>query len=47
MVNDFRRDNDRYAGAEMAITQPPAGKMIVKVSGPEIVYGGEFPLDRY
>ncbi|HMG67475.1 MAG TPA: PspC domain-containing protein [Chitinophagaceae bacterium] len=42
MVNDFRMSNERKAPADFAITQPVNNKMIVKVSEPEIEYGGEF-----
>ncbi|HYC39724.1 MAG TPA: PspC domain-containing protein [Chitinophagaceae bacterium] len=43
MVNDFRRDNSRYRGTELPIIQPANGKMIVRVSGPEVLYSGDFP----
>jgi phage shock protein PspC (stress-responsive transcriptional regulator) len=42
MVNDFRVNNERRAPTEFSITQPVNNKMIVKVSEPEIEYGGSF-----
>lgn len=43
LVNDFRMSNNRLPGTELNITQPADGKMIVKVSEPELEYSGEFP----
>lgn len=43
VFNDFRLSNNRLPGTEMNITQPANGKMIVKVSEPELEYSGEFP----
>jgi hypothetical protein len=42
MVSDFRMSNERRPPVDFAITQPPNHKMIVKVSEPEIEYGGSF-----
>ena len=42
LVSDFRMNNERKAPADLAITQPVDHKMIVKVSEPEIEYGGSF-----
>lgn len=42
MLNDFRVNN-RDTGEEMAITNPVNGKMIIRVSEPEIVYTGSMP----
>jgi hypothetical protein len=42
MVSDFRMTNERRPPADFAITQPSNNKMIVKVSEPEIEYGGSF-----
>jgi phage shock protein PspC (stress-responsive transcriptional regulator) len=43
IVNDFRMSNYRSAATEMPITQPLNGKLIVKVSEPELEYSGSFP----
>ena len=42
MVSDFRMTNERRPPADFAITQPSNNKMIVRVSEPEIEYGGSF-----
>src|SRR6476659_750821 len=42
MVSDFRMTNERRPPADFAITQPSNNKMIIKVSEPEIEYGGSF-----
>ncbi len=42
MVSDFRMNNERRAAAEFSITQPTNHKMIVKVSEPEVEYGGSY-----
>jgi hypothetical protein len=42
IVNDFRMSNERKPPTEFAITQPQNNKMIVKVSEPEIEYGGSY-----
>src|SRR6185295_15406722 len=42
MVNDFRMNNERRPPTQFSITQPVNNKMIVKVSEPEIEYGGSF-----
>jgi len=42
MVSDFRMTNERRPPADFAITKPSNNKMIVKVSEPEIEYGGSF-----
>jgi len=42
MVSDFRMSNERRPPADLAIAQPVNNKMIVKVSEPEIEYGGSF-----
>src|SRR6478736_5730775 len=42
MVSDFRMSNERRTPADFAIIQPANNKMIVKVSEPEIEYGGSF-----
>jgi len=42
MVSDFRMTNERRPPADFAIAQPPNNKMIIKVSEPEIEYGGSF-----
>jgi len=43
LVNDFRMSNYKRPAAEMTITQPVNGKMIVKVSEPEVEYSGSMP----
>ena len=43
LVSDFRMSNFKRPAAEMAITQPVNGKMIVKVSEPEVEYSGSMP----
>jgi phage shock protein PspC (stress-responsive transcriptional regulator) len=43
LTKEFRVDNYKRPGTEMAITQPVNNKMIVKVSEPEIEYSGDFP----
>ncbi|HSU28619.1 MAG TPA: PspC domain-containing protein [Chitinophagaceae bacterium] len=43
MMNDFRMSNGRMEPAPMTITQPVNGKMIVKVSEPEVEYSGSMP----
>jgi phage shock protein PspC (stress-responsive transcriptional regulator) len=43
LVNDFRMSNYKRPATEMAITQPANGKMIVKVSEPEVEYSGSMP----
>jgi phage shock protein PspC (stress-responsive transcriptional regulator) len=43
LINDFRMSNRRQAGTELTITQPVNGKMIVKVTEPEVEYSGTFP----
>ena len=40
LVNDFRMSNYKRPATEIAITQPANGKMIVKVSEPEVEYSG-------
>ena len=42
MVSDFRMTNERRPPADFAITQPSNNKMIIRVSEPEIEYGGSF-----
>src|SRR6476620_3765 len=42
MVSDFRMSNEKRTKADLAIAQPVNNKMIVKVSEPEIEYGGSF-----
>ena len=42
MVSDFRMTNERRPPADFAITKPSNNKMIIKVSEPEIEYGGSF-----
>jgi len=42
MVSDFRMTNERRPPADFTITQPANHKMIVRVSEPEIEYGGSF-----
>jgi phage shock protein PspC (stress-responsive transcriptional regulator) len=42
MVSDFRMTNERRPPADFAIAQPSNNKMIIKVSEPEIEYGGSF-----
>ena len=42
MVSDFRMNNERRQPADFAITQPVNNKMIIKVSEPEVEYGGSF-----
>lgn len=43
IVNDFRMSNYRKPAAELPITDPPNGKMIVQVSEPEVEYSGSMP----
>jgi hypothetical protein len=43
LVNDFRMSNYKRPATEIAITQPANGKMIVKVSEPEVEYSGSMP----
>lgn len=45
LFNDFRMSNSNYnrEGAEMTITQPVNGKMILLVSEPELEYSGSLP----
>ncbi len=43
LVNDFRMSNYKRPASEMTITQPANGKMIVKVSEPEVEYSGSMP----
>ncbi|MEI2739346.1 MAG: PspC domain-containing protein [Chitinophagaceae bacterium] len=43
LVNDFRMSNYKRPANEIAITQPVNGKMIVKVSEPEVEYSGSMP----
>ncbi len=43
LVNDFRMSNRKRPGAEMAITQPVNGKIIIKVTEPEVEYSGTLP----
>jgi phage shock protein PspC (stress-responsive transcriptional regulator) len=43
LVNDFRMSNYKRPAAEMTITQPVNGKMIVKVTEPEVEYSGSMP----
>lgn len=43
LVNDFRMSNYKRPASEIAITQPANGKMIVKVSEPEVEYSGSMP----
>jgi phage shock protein PspC (stress-responsive transcriptional regulator) len=43
MLNDFRMNNSHKEPAEMAITQPAKGRMIIQVSEPAIEYSGSFP----
>jgi hypothetical protein len=43
MANDFRMSNGRTAPQPMTITQPMNGKMVVKVSEPEVEYSGSMP----
>lgn len=43
LVNDFRMSNYKRPAHEMVITQPANGKMIVKVSEPEVEYSGSMP----
>jgi len=43
LVNDFRMSNYKRPSSEIAITQPANGKMIVKVSEPEVEYSGSMP----
>ncbi len=43
VFNDFRMSNNRVAGTEINLTRPANGKMLVKVSEPELEYSGEFP----
>jgi hypothetical protein len=42
IVNDFRMSNSRQPGTELNITQPSNGRMIVRVSEPELEYSGSF-----
>ncbi|MEO8403985.1 MAG: PspC domain-containing protein [Chitinophagaceae bacterium] len=43
LTHDFRMSNDRRPGVDVPIVQPVNGKMIVKVSEPEIEYSGNIP----
>ncbi len=43
MVSDFRMSNYRRPATEIPVTQPIDGKMIVKISEPEIEYNGSIP----
>lgn len=43
LFNDFRMSNYRTQATEMSITQPLNGKMIIKVSEPELIYSGTMP----
>ena len=43
LVNDFRMSNYRKPDNPIAISEPLNGKMIVKVSDPEVEYSGSLP----
>lgn len=43
LVSDFRMSNYRREPTEMTITQPPQGKMIVKVNEQQVEYSGSMP----
>ncbi len=43
LVSDFRMSNYKSPANEIAITQPANGKLLVKVSEPEVEYSGSMP----
>ncbi len=43
LVHDFRMSNYKRPSSELSIVQPLNGKMIVKVSEPEVEYSGSLP----
>jgi hypothetical protein len=43
LVHDFRMSNYRRDAQELTVSQPANGKMIVKVSAPEVEYSGSIP----